>query len=75
MEGKRKNGYAYGRGEKYTLELGADLSRALASEFVLLALPETTPLFLRKLQKKGLQAVPAPGGHTQRQRRYNLYAG
>ena len=55
MEGKRKNGYAYGRGEKYTLELGADLSRALASEFVLLALPETTPLFLRKLQKKGLK--------------------
>ena len=52
MEGKRKNGYAYGRGEKYTL---ADLSRALASEFVLLALPETTPLFLRKLQKKGLK--------------------
>lgn len=47
--------YAYGRGEKYTLELGADLSRALASEFVLLALPETTPLFLRKLQKKGLK--------------------
>lgn len=55
MEGKRKNGYAYGRGEKYTLEHGADLSRALASEFVLLALPETTPLFLRKLQKKGLK--------------------
>lgn len=25
--------------------------------------------------EKGPQAVPAPGGHTQRQRRYNLYAG
>ena len=55
MEGKRKNGYAYVCGEKYTLELGADLSRALASEFVLLALPETTPLFLRKLHKKSLK--------------------
>ena len=66
MEGKRKNGYAYGRGEKYTLELGADLSRALASEFVLLALPETTPLFLRKLHKKSLK---------QYQRREPIYKG
>ena len=24
MDGKRKNGYAYGRGEKYSLELGGD---------------------------------------------------
>ena len=30
-QGKR-NGYAYGRGEKYALELGRDLSRALTSE-------------------------------------------
>lgn len=25
MDGKRKNGYAYGRGEKYSLELGGDI--------------------------------------------------
>lgn len=46
----RRNGYAYGRGEKYTLELGNDLSRALTSELAMLALPETLPLFLRKYQ-------------------------
>ena len=52
---KRRNGYAYGRGEKYTLELGGDLSRALASEFALLATPATAPLFLRKLQRRALK--------------------
>ena len=51
----RKNGYAYGRGEKYTLELGGDLNRALSSEFALLAAPETIPLFLRKLQRRTLK--------------------
>jgi uncharacterized protein with von Willebrand factor type A (vWA) domain len=55
MDGKRKNGYAYGRGEKYTLELGGDVNRAIASEFAMLAMPETLPLFLRKLQRKGLK--------------------
>lgn len=45
-QGKR-NGYAYGRGEKYSLELGRDLSRAISSELVMLASPETLPLFLR----------------------------
>ena len=30
MDGKRKNGYAYGRGEKYSLELGGDINRAIA---------------------------------------------
>ena len=49
MDGKRKNGYAYGRGEKYSLELGGDVNRAIASEFAMLATPETLPLFLRKL--------------------------
>ena len=48
-QGKR-NGYAYGRGEKYALELGNDLSRALTSELVMLAVPETLPLFLRMYQ-------------------------
>lgn len=55
MDGKRKNGYAYGRGEKYSLELGGDISRAIASEFAMLAAPETLPLFLRKLQRKALK--------------------
>ena len=49
-QGKR-NGYAYGRGEKYALELGRDLSRALTSELAMLASPQTTPLFLRKYQR------------------------
>ena len=53
--GKRKNGYAYGRGETYSLELGGDINRALGSEFAALAAPETLPLFLRKLQRKGLK--------------------
>lgn len=55
MDGKRKNGYAYGRGEKYSLELGGDISHAIASEFAMLAAPETLPLFLRKLQRKALK--------------------
>ena len=56
ISGKRKSGYAYGRGEKkYTVELGGDISRALGSEFAMLAAPETLPLFLRKVQKKGLK--------------------
>lgn len=51
----RKNSYTYGRGEKYALELGGDLNRALSSEFALLAVPETIPLFLRKLQRRTLK--------------------
>ena len=51
----RKNGYSYGRGEKYSLELGNDLSRALTSELVMLAAAETVPLFLRKYQLKQLK--------------------
>ena len=55
IRGKRKNGYAYGRGETYSLELGGNVSRALGAEFALLAAPETVPLFLRKLQRRGLK--------------------
>lgn len=55
INGKRKNGYAYGRGEKYSIELGGDINRALGSEFALLSTSETLPLFLRKLQRKGLK--------------------
>ena len=53
-QGKR-NGYAYGRGEKYALELGNDLSRALTSELAMLAVPETLPLFLRKYQHRQIK--------------------
>jgi len=68
----RRNGYAYGRGEKYSLELGNDLSRALSSEFAMLASPQTAPLFLKKYQQK---AVPPPGACSQRPRRYHLLPG
>lgn len=55
IQAKRKSGYAYGRGEKYSVELGGDINRALGSEFAMLAAPETLPLFLRKFQRKGLK--------------------
>ena len=64
-QGKR-NGYAYGRGEKYALELGRDLSRALTSELAMLASPQTTPLFLRKYQR---------GQIKQYQRREPIFKG
>ena len=64
-QGKR-NGYAYGRGEKYSLELGNDLSKALTSELAMLALPQTMPLFLRKYQRKQIK---------QYQRREPIYKG
>jgi uncharacterized protein with von Willebrand factor type A (vWA) domain len=74
MDGKRKNGYAYGRGEKYSLELGGDINRAIASEFAMLAAPETLPLFLRKLQRKALKQYQRRE-HLQGKRRHHLYAG
>ena len=52
---KKQNGYVYGRGEKYSLELGGDLSRALTSELAMLATPETLPLFLRKYQRRQIK--------------------
>ena len=64
-QGKR-NGYAYGRGEKYSLELGRDLSRAITSELAMLASPQTMPLFLRKYQR---------GQIKQYQRREPVYKG
>jgi uncharacterized protein with von Willebrand factor type A (vWA) domain len=51
----RKNSYAFGRGEKYDLEYGNRVDRALTSELALLASPETVPLFLRKAQSKRLK--------------------
>lgn len=53
-QGKR-NGYTHGRGEKYSLELGSDLSRALTSELAMLAALETLPLFLRKYQRRQIK--------------------
>ena len=50
-QGKR-NGYAYGRGETYALELGNDLSRAIGSEFAMLALPQT---LVKKYQQRRLK--------------------
>ena len=64
-QGKR-NGYAYGRGEKYSLELGNDLSKALTSELAMLASPKTMPLFLQKYQRKQIK---------QYQRREPIYKG
>jgi uncharacterized protein with von Willebrand factor type A (vWA) domain len=54
-EKARRNGYAFGRGEKYAVELGADLGRALTSEFAMLALPETIPFFIKKYQTRRLK--------------------
>lgn len=62
----KKNTYAYGRGEKYSLELGNDITRALTSELAMLAAPITVPLFLRKYQKKQIK---------QYQRREPVYKG
>ena len=62
----KKNGYAYGRGEKYALTLGKDISRAITSELALLATPETVPLFLQKYQR---------GQIKQYQRREQVYKG
>lgn len=53
-QGKR-NGYAYGRGETYSLKLGNNLSRAITSELAMLATPQTIPIFLRKFQTKQLK--------------------
>jgi uncharacterized protein with von Willebrand factor type A (vWA) domain len=54
-EKARKSGYAFGRGEKYTIEFGANLGRALTSEFAMLACPDTVPLFLKKYQTRRLK--------------------
>ncbi len=53
-QGKR-NGYAYGRGETYALELGNNLSRAIGSEFAMLVSPQTLPLFVKKYQQRRLK--------------------
>lgn len=62
----RRNGYAYGRGETYSLELGNSISRALTSELALLAAPESIPLFMQKYQRKQIK---------QYRRRVPIYKG
>ena len=61
-QGKR-NGYAYGRGEKYSLELGRDLSRALTSELAMLASSKNCSAVPAKVSAEADQAVPTPGAH------------
>lgn len=51
---KRKNSYAYGRGEKYDLTHGNDINNCLSSELALLGVPETQVLFVRKYEQKRL---------------------
>ena len=51
---KRKNGFAYGRGEKYDLTFGNDINNCLSSELALLGTPETEILFMRKYEQKRL---------------------
>ncbi len=53
-------------GEKYSLELGCNISRALTSELAMLASPKTVALFLRKYQRKQIK---------QYQRREPIYKG
>ena len=50
----RKNDYAHGRGEKYTVTRGRDMKNLLSGELALMASPATTPLFLCKYHAKGL---------------------
>lgn len=55
LNAKRLAGYTYGRGEKYDIEYGNSISRALTSEIAMTATPELMPLFLRKYQNKELK--------------------
>ena len=55
LNSKRLAGYAYGRGEKYDLEYGNNISKALTSEMAMLATPELLPLFIKKYLGKSLK--------------------
>lgn len=54
MADKRKNSYAYGRGEKYDLTTGNDITNCLSSELALLGTAETEILFMRRYEQKRL---------------------
>lgn len=51
---KRKNSFAYGRGEKYDLTEGNDITNCLSSELALLGTAETEILFMRRYEQKRL---------------------
>ena len=55
LDSARKTSYTYGRGEKYDIVLGNDFTRAISSEYAYLAMPETVPLFIQKVQRKTLK--------------------
>ena len=55
LNSKRLHGYRYGTGEKYDIEYGNNISKALTSELAMLASPELMPLFLKKYQNKALK--------------------
>lgn len=50
-----QDGYAFGLGEKYDIELGNRISRLVSSEYALLGTLPAIPLFLRKYQRKTLK--------------------
>lgn len=54
-ESAKKNSFAFGRGDKYDIELGGDFTRAISSEYSMLAHPDTAILFARKVQNKTLK--------------------
>ena len=55
LDNARKTSFIYGRGEKYDIVLGKDFTRAISSEYAYLAMPETVPLFIQKVQRKALK--------------------
>lgn len=55
LNSKRLAGYTYGRGEKYDIEYGNKISKALTSEMAMLSSPELMPLFIKKYQHKELK--------------------
>lgn len=52
---RKKNGYAYGRGEKYDITTGSNISKALTAEMSLLSDKRLIPLFIHKYQSKSLK--------------------
>ena len=55
FQAAKRNAFAYGRGDKYDIQLGGDYSRALTSEYALLAHPTTAVLFALKAMRKKLK--------------------
>lgn len=55
LDNARKSSFIYGRGEKYDIVLGNDFTCAISSEYALLAMPETVPLFIDKVRRKALK--------------------